>query len=158
MHGFKIFMIIFFFRSSRKVDDQGISSWGWNLNGQHSTYHALFPRAWTVYDGIFIYFSPYVTKMCVVIVNICVIGVSLFPGEPDPELKISCRQISPFIPHNYRESSLPAAVFVYTVCYFLRLLLFKFICQKRGWVVLLLFFFRFFIMFLVLYFIKHGAD
>ncbi|KAF8394139.1 hypothetical protein HHK36_020345 [Tetracentron sinense] len=68
-----------------KSRDQGISSWGWNLSGQHSTYHALFPRAWTIYDG-----------------------------EPDPELKISCRQISPFIPHNYRESSLPTAVFVYT--------------------------------------------
>ncbi|KAL0742753.1 hypothetical protein Bca4012_084266 [Brassica carinata] len=69
-----------------KTRDKGISSWGWNLNGQHSTYHALFPRAWTVYDG-----------------------------EPDPELKISCRQISPFIPNNYRDSSLPAAVFVYTL-------------------------------------------
>ncbi|KAB2600464.1 non-lysosomal glucosylceramidase [Pyrus ussuriensis x Pyrus communis] len=69
-----------------KADDQGISSWGWNLGGQHSTYHALFPRAWTIYDG-----------------------------EPDPEVKISCRQISPFIPHNYRESSLPTAVFVYTL-------------------------------------------
>ncbi|XP_047323974.1 non-lysosomal glucosylceramidase [Impatiens glandulifera] len=69
-----------------KSCDEGISSWGWNLSGQHSTYHALFPRAWTIYDG-----------------------------EPDPELKISCRQISPFIPHNYRESSLPAAVFVYTL-------------------------------------------
>ncbi|KAJ4722956.1 Non-lysosomal glucosylceramidase [Melia azedarach] len=69
-----------------KAGDQGISSWGWNLSGQHSTYHALFPRAWTIYDG-----------------------------EPDPELKISCRQISPFIPHNYRDSSLPAAVFVYTL-------------------------------------------
>ncbi|KAL7081360.1 hypothetical protein ACP275_14G035300 [Erythranthe tilingii] len=69
-----------------KSTDHGISSWGWNLNGQHSTYHALFPRAWTIYDG-----------------------------EPDPELKISCRQISPFIPHNYRESSLPTAVFVYTL-------------------------------------------
>ncbi|XP_027119001.1 uncharacterized protein [Coffea arabica] len=69
-----------------KSGDQGISSWGWNLDGQHSTYHALFPRAWTIYDG-----------------------------EPDPELKISCRQISPFIPHNYRESSLPTAVFVYTL-------------------------------------------
>ncbi|PRQ35927.1 putative glucosylceramidase [Rosa chinensis] len=69
-----------------KAGDQGISSWGWNLGGQHSTYHALFPRAWTVYDG-----------------------------EPDPELKISCRQISPFIPHNYRDSSLPTAVFVYTL-------------------------------------------
>lgn len=39
----------------------------------------------------------------------------LISGEPDPELKISCRQISPFIPHNYRESSLPTSVFVYTV-------------------------------------------
>lgn len=69
-----------------KSGDQGISSWGWNLSGQHSTYHALFPRAWTIYDG-----------------------------EPDPELKVSCRQISPFIPHNYRDSSLPTAVFVYTL-------------------------------------------
>ncbi|CAH9086261.1 unnamed protein product [Cuscuta epithymum] len=66
--------------------DHGISSWGWNLSGQHSTYHALFPRTWTIYDG-----------------------------EPDPELKVSCRQVSPFIPHNYRESSLPTAVFVYTL-------------------------------------------
>ncbi|KAA8548432.1 hypothetical protein F0562_000116 [Nyssa sinensis] len=69
-----------------KSGDQGISSWGWNLSGQHSTYHALFPRAWTIYDG-----------------------------EPDPELKVSCRQISPFIPHNYRDSSLPTSVFVYTL-------------------------------------------
>lgn len=69
-----------------KSSDQGISSWGWNLDGQHSTYHALFPRAWTIYDG-----------------------------EPDPELKVSCRQISPFIPHNYRESSLPVSVFIYTL-------------------------------------------
>ncbi|GMP77829.1 hypothetical protein CsSME_00033976 [Camellia sinensis var. sinensis] len=69
-----------------KLGDKGISSWGWNLSGQHSTYHALFPRAWTIYDG-----------------------------EPDPELKVSCRQISPFIPHNYRDSSLPTAVFVYTL-------------------------------------------
>ncbi|OAY28232.1 non-lysosomal glucosylceramidase [Manihot esculenta] len=69
-----------------KAGDEGISSWGWNLSGQHSTYHALFPRAWTIYDG-----------------------------EPDPDLKVSCRQISPFIPHNYRDSSLPTAVFVYTL-------------------------------------------
>lgn len=69
-----------------KSCDQGISSWGWNLSGQHSSYHAVFPRAWTIYDG-----------------------------EPDPELKVSCRQISPFIPHNYEDSSLPTAVFVYTL-------------------------------------------
>lgn len=70
----------------KKCSDSGISSWDWNLSGQHSTYHALFPRAWTIYDG-----------------------------EPDPDLKISCRQISPFIPHDYKDSSLPASVFVYTL-------------------------------------------
>ncbi|BFI11966.1 non-lysosomal glucosylceramidase [Marchantia polymorpha subsp. ruderalis] len=69
-----------------KEDDVGISNWDWNLDGQHSTYHALFPRAWTIYDG-----------------------------EPDPDLRISCRQISPFIPHNYQESSYPTCVFAYTL-------------------------------------------
>ncbi|KAF0909315.1 hypothetical protein E2562_034955 [Oryza meyeriana var. granulata] len=72
--------------SLKKSSDDGISSWDWKLRGDRSTYHALFPRAWTVYDG-----------------------------EPDPELKVSCRQISPFIPHNYQESSLPTSVFVYTI-------------------------------------------
>ncbi|KAL0422211.1 UNVERIFIED_CONTAM: Non-lysosomal glucosylceramidase [Sesamum latifolium] len=64
----------------------GIESWDWNLGGQNSTYHALFPRSWTVYDG-----------------------------EPDPALKVVCRQLSPFIPHNYKESSFPAAVFTFTL-------------------------------------------
>jgi hypothetical protein len=40
---------------------------------------------------------------------------SVNAGEPDPDLKISCRQISPFIPHDYKDSSLPTSVFVYTV-------------------------------------------
>eukprot|EP00249_Psilotum_nudum_P025025 c29353_g1_i1 orf=734-3784(+) len=70
----------------KKDDKSGISSWDWNLDGQHSSYHALFPRAWTIYDG-----------------------------EPDPNMKISCRQISPFIPHNYKESSLPVCVFSYAL-------------------------------------------
>ena len=39
----------------------------------------------------------------------------LNPGEPDPELKMVCRQISPVIPHNYKESSFPVSVFTYTV-------------------------------------------
>ncbi|XP_051147380.1 uncharacterized protein LOC127262637 isoform X2 [Andrographis paniculata] len=64
----------------------GIESWNWNLRGQKSTYHALYPRAWTVYEG-----------------------------EPDPALNIVCRQISPVIPHNYKESSYPVAVFTYTL-------------------------------------------
>jgi uncharacterized protein (DUF608 family) len=41
--------------------------------------------------------------------------ISCDAGEPDPDLKISCRQISPFIPHDYKDSSLPTSVFVYTV-------------------------------------------
>ncbi|KAJ0977231.1 hypothetical protein J5N97_012705 [Dioscorea zingiberensis] len=64
----------------------GIGSWDWNLNGKKSTYHALYPRAWTVYDG-----------------------------EPDPELKIVCRQFSPIIPHTYQESSFPVAIFTFTL-------------------------------------------
>lgn len=35
----------------RSKDEAGISSWDWSMNGQHSTYHALFPRAWTIYEG-----------------------------------------------------------------------------------------------------------
>ena len=35
----------------RMLDDASIASWDWNLDGQHSTYHAVFPRAWTIYDG-----------------------------------------------------------------------------------------------------------
>ncbi|TYJ03729.1 hypothetical protein E1A91_A12G047700v1 [Gossypium mustelinum] len=64
----------------------GIGSWDWNLRGNNSTYHALYPRAWTVYEG-----------------------------EPDPELKIVCRQISPVIPDNYKESSFPVSAFTFTL-------------------------------------------
>ncbi|KAL8139738.1 hypothetical protein V2J09_005759 [Rumex salicifolius] len=64
----------------------GIASWDWNFKGEISTYHALYPRAWSVYDG-----------------------------EPDPELQIVCRQLSPIIPNNYKESSFPVAVFTYTL-------------------------------------------
>ncbi|KAL8509124.1 hypothetical protein ACS0TY_016352 [Phlomoides rotata] len=63
-----------------------IQSWDWKLNGEKSTYHALYPRAWTVYDGL-----------------------------PDPEITITSRQISPFIPHNYKESSFPVAVFTFAI-------------------------------------------
>ncbi|CAH8332020.1 unnamed protein product [Eruca vesicaria subsp. sativa] len=68
-----------------KTKDFGISSWDWNMKGDKSTYHALYPRSWTVYN------------------------------EPDPELRIVSRQVSPFIPHNYKDSSLPVSVFTFTV-------------------------------------------
>ncbi|XP_009760228.1 uncharacterized protein [Nicotiana sylvestris] len=65
----------------------GIESWKWKLDREKCTYHALYPRAWTVYDA----------------------------GVPDPELSIVCRQLSPFIPHNYKDSSLPVTVFTFTL-------------------------------------------
>ncbi|KAG0465910.1 hypothetical protein HPP92_020074 [Vanilla planifolia] len=70
----------------RESKNPGIESWDWNLSGNKSTYHALYPRSWTIYDG-----------------------------EPDPELTITCRQISPFLPHNYQQSSYPVAVFSFTL-------------------------------------------
>ncbi|KAL0533325.1 hypothetical protein IC582_030141 [Cucumis melo] len=72
--------------NQREVESSGIGSWDWNLKGHSSTYHALYPRAWTIYNG-----------------------------EPDPELRIVCRQISPVIPHNYKESSYPVSVFTFTL-------------------------------------------
>ncbi|XP_061729936.1 non-lysosomal glucosylceramidase isoform X2 [Cydia pomonella] len=63
---------------------KALSSWEWNLNGADCQYTALYPRAWTTYD-----LSQH--------------GV-----------KLVCRQISPVIPHNYKDSSLPCAVFVFT--------------------------------------------
>jgi non-lysosomal glucosylceramidase len=62
-----------------------LSSWAWDFGGEKSTYHALYPRAWTVYN------------------------------EPAFNIRLTCRQISPVVPHNYRESSIPAGVFVWTI-------------------------------------------
>ncbi|XP_041983726.1 non-lysosomal glucosylceramidase [Aricia agestis] len=59
-------------------------SWEWNLNGSECEYTALYPRAWTTYD---------LSKH---------------------GIKLICRQISPVIPHNYKDSSLPCAVFVFS--------------------------------------------
>ncbi|XP_044490658.1 non-lysosomal glucosylceramidase-like [Mangifera indica] len=76
-------------RTSEALKDttaSGIGSWDWNLKGNNSMYHALYPRAWTVYEG-----------------------------EPDPKLRIVSRQISPIIPHNYKESSFPVSVFTFTL-------------------------------------------
>eukprot|EP01127_Copromyxa_protea_P022331 TRINITY_DN796_c0_g1_i2.p1 TRINITY_DN796_c0_g1~~TRINITY_DN796_c0_g1_i2.p1 ORF type:complete len:818 (-),score=164.66 TRINITY_DN796_c0_g1_i2:46-2499(-) len=62
------------------------SAWDFGLKGDKSTYHALFPQAWTIYDG-----------------------------ETDADLKITCHQVSPVIPHDYENSSFPASVFEFTI-------------------------------------------
>jgi non-lysosomal glucosylceramidase len=54
-----------------------LQDWGWGLDPARVTYRALFPRAWHDYQ------------------------------DPLPGINLSCRQISPVIPHNYRDSSIP---------------------------------------------------
>lgn len=91
----------------------GIGSWDWNMSGQNSTYHALYPRSWTIYNGIAVtnnnrvYFQA--TTILFSNVGFCLLG------EPDPDVNIVCRQISPIIPHNYQQSSYPVSVFTFTV-------------------------------------------
>jgi non-lysosomal glucosylceramidase len=68
-----------------RPEDGSLSAWNWNMDAQCGTYHALFPRAWSVYQ------------------------------EPLPGIRLVCRQVSPVIPHNYRESSYPVAVFDWSV-------------------------------------------
>ncbi len=62
-----------------------LRDWGWELSPESVTYRALFPRAWHDYN------------------------------EPLPGICLSCRQISPVIPHNYQESSYPVSTFVWEI-------------------------------------------
>lgn len=61
------------------------SSWESKLDASKCSYTALYPRSWSEFD-----LSEY-------------------------GIKLICRQISPIIPHNYKDSSLPCAVFVWQV-------------------------------------------
>lgn len=72
-------------RTLAQAGSHDLAAWNWNLDPTRATYHALFPRAWTQYR------------------------------EPIPRINLTCRQISPVIPHNYRESSYPVGVFVWTI-------------------------------------------
>jgi non-lysosomal glucosylceramidase len=62
-------------------DNGTLQSWNWNLPAEGNTYHAFFPRAWTEY------------------------------AQPLPDIRLTCRQLSPVIAHNYRESSFPVSEF-----------------------------------------------
>ncbi|XP_011314940.1 non-lysosomal glucosylceramidase [Fopius arisanus] len=62
-----------------------LSSWKWGFDGSRANYTALYPRSWTEFS------------------------------IDEPKVRLICRQISPVIPHNYRDSSLPCAVFVWEV-------------------------------------------
>ncbi|XP_075774460.1 non-lysosomal glucosylceramidase [Pelodiscus sinensis] len=60
-----------------------LQGWNWGYCGHYAFYHALYPRAWTVYQ---------------------------LPGQ---DVVLTCRQVSPIIPHNYQDTSLPVGVFVW---------------------------------------------
>lgn len=115
--------LLIFVSINRESEVSGIGSWDWNLNGDNSTYHALFPRAWSVYEGNIDTLNIYTSESIISFIG----HLFLFDaGEPDPALKIVCRQISPFIPHNYKESSFPVSVFTFTV----RMILLQICFQK----------------------------
>ena len=58
-----------------------LTGWDWTITGEGIDYHGLFPRAWTTYD------------------------------LAAHNLRLVCRQLSPVIPHNYRETSYPVSEF-----------------------------------------------
>ncbi|XP_031340395.1 non-lysosomal glucosylceramidase isoform X3 [Photinus pyralis] len=62
-----------------------LSSWKQRLDASKCKYTGLYPRAWTEYD------------------------------LSDYGIKLICRQVSPVIPHNYKDSSLPCAVFIWNI-------------------------------------------
>ena len=68
-----------------KTKEKALQDWGWDLKESGMTYRALFPRAWHDYQ------------------------------EPLPGINLSCRQVSPVIPHNYKESSYPVSIFIWDV-------------------------------------------
>ncbi len=68
-----------------RPEEDQLSAWPWQMNPACATYYGLFPRAWTTYEN------------------------------PLPGVRLTCRQVSPVIPHNYRETSYPEAAFVWRV-------------------------------------------
>ncbi|XP_014676714.1 PREDICTED: non-lysosomal glucosylceramidase-like isoform X2 [Priapulus caudatus] len=62
-----------------------LRAWKWGFDGANAFYHALYPRSWMVY-------------------NIA-----------EHSVRLICRQVSPVIPHDYQDSSIPCAVFVWEV-------------------------------------------
>ncbi|XP_071455588.1 non-lysosomal glucosylceramidase [Hetaerina americana] len=71
--------------SPKRKPKNYLSAWSWAFPGEKAQYHALYPRAWMVYD------------------------------ISEHDIRLICRQVSPVIPHNYKDSSLPTAVFIWTV-------------------------------------------
>ncbi|XP_068244667.1 non-lysosomal glucosylceramidase [Palaemon carinicauda] len=62
-----------------------LGAWDWGFSGADGLYCGLYPRSWTVYN------------------------------IKEQSIRLICRQISPVIPHNYKDSCLPIGVFVWNI-------------------------------------------
>lgn len=62
-----------------------LSTWESKLDADKCKYTGLYPRAWSEYD-----LTEHGIKLC-------------------------CRQVSPVLPHEYKDTSLPCAVFIWTI-------------------------------------------
>ncbi|KAG1650766.1 Non-lysosomal glucosylceramidase [Nymphon striatum] len=71
--------------SPSKKTFSSLSSWNWGYNGEFAKYRALYPQSWTTYE---------------------------LPGQ---NVTLECQQISPVIPHNYKDSCLPIGIFIWTI-------------------------------------------
>lgn len=78
---------IIFFRATNHYSrpKHPLSAWESKLISDQCSYTGLYPRSWSEYD-----LSEYGIKLC-------------------------CRQISPVLPHEYKDSSMPCAVFIWNV-------------------------------------------
>lgn len=58
--------------SNGLLHGHSLKTWNWGFNGANAIYHALYPRAWTVYE------------------------------IPSQRIRLICRQISPVFPNDYK--------------------------------------------------------
>ena len=59
------------YHSRRKPYARGVRAWRWGFGRERAHYYALYPRAWNTFE------------------------------LPELGLRLTCRQVSPVIPHNY---------------------------------------------------------
>jgi non-lysosomal glucosylceramidase len=63
---------------------KGLRTWNMSFSGEFAHYYALYPESWTIYD---------------------------LPGQ---KVKLTQHQLSPVIPNDYKDTSLPCGLFIWT--------------------------------------------
>ena len=71
--------------TSKKFKSSGLKSWNIGYSGDYAKYYALYPESWYIYN---------------------------LPGQ---NVKLTLHQITPIIPNNYKDSSLPIGLFNWTI-------------------------------------------